>query len=248
MEFSFKNKTVLVTGGARSIGLGIVKMYLKYGAKVITTYNNSFNFAEELVEYAYRKKYDLKVFKLDLNNIDEIYRFLQLLRDENVTKIDILVNNSGVCYIDPLIFQDDCKILSMININLTNTLILTKHILKDFMENNSTIINISSIWGNVGASCEVIYSVTKGGINLFTKAIAKEMEDRKIKVIAIAPGIINTKINEHLSDVELKEIIEEIPLKRIGTVEDVVNAVDFFSRDCVNITGEIIYVDGGWIG
>ena len=247
MEFNFKNKVVLVTGGVVSIGLGIVKRYLEYGAIVIATYNSSVEEAEELLKYAQKNKYNLKLLKLDLNFTNNIYEFIKKLKEINVKKIDILVNNSGICYIDPLIFQEDEKIISMINVNLTNTLILTKYILKDFMENNSSIVNISSIWSIVGSSCEVVYSATKGAMNLFTKSLAKEMKDRNIKIIAIAPGIINTKINSHLSCEDLEEIINEIPMGRIGEVQDVVNAVDFFSRDCVNISGEIICVDGGWI-
>lgn len=245
MENIFKNKNVVVTGGCVSIGLGIVERFLKHGSKVIATYNNSYNEAENLSKYYRQKNIDLEVMKLDLSSLDGTYKFLNQLK-KHVDKIDILVNNSGICYIDPLIFQEDSKIINMINVNFTNTIILTKNIIKDFMEENCKVINISSVWGNVGSSCEAVYSATKGGINLFTMSMSKEMYERKIKFISIAPGIIDTKINSHLGKEEVEEIIKEIPLGRIGKVEDVVNAVEFFSREDVNITGETICVDGGW--
>lgn len=247
MEFNFKDKTILITGGGKGIGFGIAKMYLTHGANVIITYNNSFNDAINFLNWSNKNNYKLKIFKLNLDNLDNVFNFLKLLSNEKINNIDILINNSGIGEINPLIFQDDRKILSIININFSNTLILTKYILKDFMRDNSRIINISSIWGNVGASCEVVYSSTKGGINLFTKSLSKEMNFRGIKVIGISPGIIDTNMNSHLNEGEKQNIINEIPLNRIGKIDDIVNAIKFFSSDYINISGEIINVDGGWI-
>lgn len=247
MNFNFKNKTVLITGGARGIGLSIAKMYLTYGAEVIITYNESLNTAEELLKCSREKLHKLKIFKLNLNDLENVYSFLKLISKEKIYNIDILVNNSAIDDVNPFIFQDDKKILSIININFSNCLILTKYILKDFMKENSRIINISSVWGSVGASCEVVYSSTKGGINLFTKSLSKEMRFRGIKIIGIAPGIIETDMNKHLEIYERNEIIKEIPLNRIGNVNDVVNAIKFFSSDYINISGEIINIDGGWM-
>lgn len=248
MEFDFRSKVVLVTGGARGIGLGICKMYLSNGARVISTYNKSFNEAKELLNWSNQRGYHLRIFKLDLREIKGVYDFICELRYYNINSIDILINNAAIDYIAPLIFQEDKEIISIINVNFSNTVILTKNILKDFMKEGSTVINISSIWGNVGSSCEAIYSSTKGAINLFTKSLAKEMEFRKIKVIGIAPGIINTDMNNQLNENERNEIIKSIPLNRIGNVEDVVNSVKFFSSNYTNITGQIINVDGGWDG
>ncbi len=247
MNFNFKNKTVLITGGARGIGLSIAKMYLTHGAEVIITYNESLNNAEELLNWSKEKSYKLKIFKLNLNDLENVYSFLKLINKEKIYNIDILINNSGIDDINPLIFQEDDKILSLINVNFSNSLILTKYILKDFMKENSRIINISSVWGNVGASCEVVYSSTKGAINLFTKSLSKEMKFKGIKIIGIAPGIIETDMNKHLETHEKNEIVKEIPLNRIGNVNDVVNAIKFFSSDYVNISGEIINIDGGWM-
>ena len=243
MNFNFKNKTVLITGGARGIGLSTAKMYLTHGAEVIITYNESLNNAEELLKWSREKSYKLKIFKLNLNDLENVYSFLKLINKEKIYNIDILINNSGIDDINPLIFQEDDKILSLINVNFSNSLILTKYILKDFMKENSRIINISSVWGNVGASCEVVYS----SINLFTKSLSKEMKFKGIKIIGIAPGIIETDMNKHLETYEKNEIVKEIPLNRIGNFNDVVNAIKFFSSDYINISGEIINIDGGWM-
>ena len=246
MEFDFKNKVVLVSGGSRGIGFGTSKMYLEHGAKVLLTYNKNFEKASELLEYAKCKNYDLEIFKLDLNYLESIHNFISLIDSKGIKNINILVNNAGISDINPIYFQDDEKILSIINVNLTNTIIFTKYILKNFMKENSKIINISSIWGEVGSSCEVAYSSSKGGINSFTKALSKELSFLKINVIGISPGIIDTEMNEGLTYEEKLEIINSIPLKRIGKIEDIVNAVKFFSKEDIKITGEIITVDGGW--
>lgn len=239
MEFNFFGKTVLVTGYFSDIGYGICDMYLKNNAKVISTYNKTY---EEN-----RINDGIELFYLDLENLDSIYKFINNLKNRGIFKIDILVNNIGVCDINPLIFQDDYKIISLINVNLTNTIILTKYILKDFMNENGRVINISSIWGRVGASCEIVYSSSKGGINLFTKSLSQEMSLKGIKVIGISPGFIKTKMNRDISKEDIKDIMDEIPLGSLGEVHHIVDGVKFFSSDYSNISGEIINIDGGWI-
>ena len=115
-------------------------------------------------------------------------------------------------------------------------------------EKNGCIINISSIWGLAGSSCESLYSISKAGIDAMTKSLAKEMKCRKIRVIGIAPGIINTDMNSQLNENERNEIIKSIPLNRVGNIEDIVDSVKFFSSNYTNITGQIINVNGGWDG
>lgn len=239
MKFDFCGKTVLVTGYFSDIGYGICDMYFKNNARVISTYNKTY-----MIE---RVNNSIELLHLDLDDLKSVYEFVNDLKDMGINKIDILVNNIGSCDINPLIFQDDYKIISLININLTNTIILTKHILKDFMCENGKVINISSIWGRVGASCEIPYSVSKGGINLFTKSLSQEMKSRNIKVIGISPGFIKTKMNKHIRDNDIKEIIGEIPLGLLGEVYHIVDGIKFFSSDYSNLSGEIINIDGGWM-
>ncbi len=234
MEFNFKEKNILVTGYFSDIGMGICEMYKSLGGNVISTYNKTKGDVKE----------GITLFKLDLNSKESIYSFLKNLKDTGLHKIHILINNIGICNIEPLIFLEDEELESIMNINLTNTIILTKHILKDFMVDGGKILNISSIWGRVGASCEVPYSSSKGGINIFTRALSKEIVSRDIKVLSISPGFIKTKMNDK---VDSTYILDEIPLGYLGEVKDVTDSIKFFSSDHINISGEIINIDGGWM-
>ena len=138
---------------------------------------------------------------------------------------------------------------NLINVNLTGTMKLTNALFDLIREGkNQSIINISSIWGNVGASCEVLYSASKGGINLFTKALAKEVASLGIRVNAVAPGVINTKMNSWLKDEEKKDLEDEIPLNRFGETSEISKVVAFLcSDDSSYLTGQIITVDGGML-
>ena len=138
---------------------------------------------------------------------------------------------------------------NLINVNLTGTMKLTNALFDLIREGkNQSIINISSIWGNVGASCEVLYSASKGGINLFTKALAKEVASLGIRVNAVAPGVINTKMNSWLKDEEKKNLEDEIPLNRFGETSEISKVVAFLcSDDSSYLTGQIITVDGGML-
>ena len=138
---------------------------------------------------------------------------------------------------------------NLINVNLIGTMKLTNALFDLIREGkNQSIINISSIWGNVGASCEVLYSASKGGINLFTKALAKEVASLGIRVNAVAPGVINTKMNSWLKDEEKKDLEDEIPLNRFGETSEISKVVAFLcSDDSSYLTGQIITVDGGML-
>ena len=125
---------------------------------------------------------------------------------------------------------------------------MTRNVLPHMLSKGGNIVNISSMWGNVGASCETLYSTTKGGINLFTKALAKEMAMSNIRVNAIAPGVIDTDMNSFLSDSDRKELEEEIPFGRFGTASEIgKTAVFLCSSDSSYITGQVLTVDGGFI-
>ena len=133
------------------------------------------------------------------------------------------------------------------DVNLNSVFCITKEVCKNMISNKSgCIINISSVWGIVGASCEVAYSVSKAGIDAMTKSLAKELGPSNIRVNSIAPGIIDTKMNDNLTKDEIKQIIEEIPLKRIGRTADVYNVVKWLIEDEYT-TGQIISTNGGWV-
>ena len=140
------------------------------------------------------------------------------------------------------------EIDNLMKSNLIGAMYLTKNVIPHMISRVGVILNISSMWGDVGASCEVLYSASKGGINLFTKALAKEMAPSNIRVNAIAPGVINTKMNSFLSDEDKKELEEEIPMGRFGETEEIGKiAVFLCSDDSSYITGQIIRADGGMI-
>jgi 3-oxoacyl-[acyl-carrier protein] reductase len=168
---------------------------------------------------------------------------------KSMGKIDILVNNAGISHIGLFMDATEEEIHKIMSTNLLGAIYLTKHVVKDMiLKKNGNIINISSMWGEVGASCEVLYSTTKGGLNLFTKALAKELAPSNIRVNAIAPGVIDTKMNSFLEGEERISLEEEIPLGRFGEPSEIGKlAVFLCSEDSSYITGQIIRADGGFI-
>lgn len=241
-------KVILVTGASRGIGRAIAKELAKEGASIAINYskddvgaNLTLSEIEELGGYGKLFKKDIS----DYNNCKELIEEVILA----FGKIDILINNAAKSKIGLFMDASTEDIMELINTNLLGVMYLSKLIIPHMISKGTgNIINISSIWGEVGASCEVIYSTTKGGINLFTKALAKEVASFGIRVNAIAPGVINTEMNSFLSDEEREELKAEIPMDRFGEVEEIAKTVLFLCNDeCKYLTGQIIRVDGGII-
>ena len=165
---------------------------------------------------------------------------------EKYNKIDILINNAGISQIKEFTQITDEDWNNMINVNLNSVFYMTQEVIPNMIHNKKgCIINMSSIWGQIGASCESHYSVSKAGIDAMTKSLAKELGPSNIRVNSIAPGIIDTEMNKHLSLEELEYIKEEIPLQRIGKVNDIEKCVEWLIEDDY-ITGQIISINGGW--
>jgi 3-oxoacyl-[acyl-carrier protein] reductase len=241
-------KVILVTGASRGIGRAIAKELAKEGASIAINYskddvgaNLTLSEIEELGGYGKLFKKDIS----DYNNCKELIEEVILA----FGKIDILINNAAKSKIGLFMDASTEDIMELINTNLLGVMYLSKLIIPHMISKGTgNIINISSIWGEVGASCEVIYSTTKGGINLFTKALAKEVASFGIRVNAIAPGVINTEMNSFLSDEEREELKAEIPMDRFGEVEEIAKTALFLCNDeCKYLTGQIIRVDGGII-
>lgn len=239
------SKVAIVTGGAKGIGAEIVRTLAENGYIVILNYNNSKVQAEELKNEMLQKGFNIEVVKADVSNRNEVNSLIEFAI-KKFKKIDILVNNAGISLGG--LFTDVSEEMwqNIINVNLNSVFNCTQEVLKYMIkEKSGRIINISSIWGETGASCEVAYSTTKAAINGMTKALAKEVGLSNIRVNAIAPGIINTDMNSRLSYEELEQIKEQIPLNRIGNTKDIARCVKWLVEDEYT-TGQIISINGGW--
>lgn len=239
-------KVAIVTGASRGIGREIAKKLAEKGIKVIANYNKSEERAIELQEKLKAKGIEIDIFKADVSIREEAKKLVEYVL-EKYNNIDILINNAGISEFKEFTKISDTDWNKMININLNSVFIMTQEVLNNMIHNkNGCIINISSIWGMVGSSCEVHYSTVKAGINGMTKALAKEMGPSNIRVNAIAPGVIDTDMNIDLSKEELKDLENEIPLGRIGTPQDIAKCVNWLVDDEFT-TGQIISINGGWV-
>lgn len=242
-------KTVLVTGGAKGIGKQISKDFASLGYNVCINYNSSESDAIKLKDELASLGNSVLIYKADISKKDEVEKMVNKIINI-FGSIEVLVNNAGICNYDLFTDISDEDIKNIININLLGTINVTKEVLGKSMIKNKVgnIINISSIWGMVGASCEVIYSMTKAGIIGFTKALAKEVAMSNIRVNAVAPGVINTEMISNFNEEELNNLKEEIPLNKIGKLEDVSNVVTFLASDKAQyITGQVISPNGGFV-
>lgn len=218
-------KKVLVTGGATGIGKACALLFEKEGYDVYITYNRT------------EPDYDVKKIKCDLKNTDEIKALFDTKHG-----FDILVNNAGVSLIKMINDVTDSDYEAVTAVNERAVYFMCKYALKDMINKKSgAIINISSMWGQCGASCETLYSMTKAGIIGLTKALAQEVAPSGITVNCVAPGIIDTRMNDMFSEDELKD---EVPLGRLGTPNEVAKAVLFFAENPY-VTGQILGVNGG---
>lgn len=237
-------KVAIITGSSRGIGRAIAIEFAKEGASIVINYSKDEKGAEKTLEIVKQIGVSAIIVKSDISSYQEGKELINKTIF-HFGKLDILVNNAAISTVGIFLDSDKESIDSMINTNLTGTVYLTKHALKYLLESTGKVINISSMWGEVGASCEVLYSLSKGGINLFTKALAKEVAPSGIRVNAIAPGVIDTTMNSFLSEDERIELEEEIPLGRFGRAEEIAKTAVFLaSEDSSYITGQVIRVDG----
>lgn len=239
------SNVVLVTGGSRGIGAATVKYLAENGYQVILNYNKSENSANEIKKELKEKNINIDIIKADVSNKEEI----DLMINEIIKKyhkIDALINNAGISQEKPFLDLNDDEWNNIMNINLNSVYYCTKAVLPHMLnKKDGCIINISSIWGVTGASCEVAYSTTKAAINGLTKSLAKEMGLSNIRINSIAPGIIDTDMNKNLSKEEIESIKEEIPLNKIGRPEDIAKCVKWLIEDKYT-TGQVININGGW--
>ena len=239
------SKIILVTGGSNGIGADIVQTLAEDGNHVILNYNKSEQEAKKIQADLKEKNIIIDIYKADVSNHIEVTKMINFCIDK-YHKIDVLINNAGISQIKLFTDITDIDWNTVIQTNLTSAFYTIKDTLPSMIHNKSgLIINISSIWGQIGASCEVHYSVSKAGLDAMTKSLAKELGPSNIRVNSIAPGIIDTKMNEHLSSEELEEIRQEIPLEKIGNPHSISKCIQWLINDDYT-TGQVIAINGGW--
>lgn len=240
------SKVIIITGASRGIGKETAKLLAKDGNKVIANYNKSEQQAHELQEELKKENIKIDIFKADVSKREECKKIVEYAINK-YKKIDVLINNAGISMWGPFTDITDEQIEKIIKVNLYSAIVMTQEAIKYMIrEKNGCIINMSSIWGIVGASCEVVYSITKAGIDGLTKALAKELGPSNIRVNSIAPGTIETEMNTQLSAEEIKEIENETPLGKIGKPRDIAKTIQWLIEDEFT-TGQIISPNGGWV-
>lgn len=240
------NNYLLITGASRGIGRAVTLKFAKEGYNTIILSKSSYNNLLELQDIC--KKYGVDCIPHQCDVTD--YNGLLMLKDYLTNlKINVscIINNAGVSYFGLIQDMDINDWNNIINTNLSSVFYTCKIFLPEMIKRqNGCIINISSVWGNIGASCETAYSASKGGVNSFTKALAKEVAPSHIKVNAVACGAIDTSMNNRLSLPEKKELENEIPYGRMGFAEEVAETVYNIFNSPSYLTGQIITLDGGW--
>ena len=239
-------KVIIVTGGSRGIGANICETLATEGYNVVLNYNRSEKQALEIKNKLAEKNISIEIFKADVTKRNEVQELIKFTI-EKYGKIDVLINNAGISQIKLFteLTEEDWE--NMIKTNLTASFYTSQEVAKYMInQKEGCIINISSIWGQTGASCEVHYSAAKAGLDGMTRALAKELGPSNIRVNSIAPGIIETDMNAELSEEDKREIIQEIPLQRIGYPQSITKCVKWLIEDDYT-TGQIISVNGGWL-
>ena len=234
-------RNVLITGASRGIGAETARYFAKMGDKVIINYNNSEAEAKKL-----EKETHGIAIKADVSNSVEVKKMF-----EEIGRVDVLINNAGIAGFYMLDAMSDDEWNKMLATNLSSAFYCSRAVLPQMISRKSgAIINISSMWGLTGASCEVAYSAAKAGLIGMTKALANEWAQYGITVNAIGPGYCMTEMTKPLLSDEavMAKYKEKIPMGRLGTPEDMATTTVYLAADASSyVTGQMIYVDGGWL-
>lgn len=236
---------ILITGASRGIGRAVAIEFAKNKHNIIICAKSDLEGLKKTKQLVENENISCYIGLCDVTNEDSVKDFISD-SVKIIGQTDILINNAGISYIgllQDMSFEDWNKVLST---NLTSVFLMSKYVIPEMLKKQSGhIINISSVWGNIGASMEVAYSASKGGINSFTKALAKELAPSNISVNAISPGFIDTDMNKVFEKDELDAIFEEIPMGRAGSPSEVAKLIYKIATSDY-ITGQIITIDGGW--
>lgn len=239
-------KNIIVTGGSRGIGKCLVENLARDGYNVLLNYNKSEKQARKLQEDLKQEGIIIEIFKADVSKKAEVKELVNFAI-KKWGNIDCLINNAGIAKIQMFqdVTEDDWD--EIINTNLKSVFYMSQEVVPHMVhEKKGCIINMSSIWGMVGASCESVYSISKAGIDALTKSLAKELGPSNIRVNSIAPGVIDTEMNSKLDEHIKREIKNETPLGKIGKPEDIYKCAKWLIEDEFT-TGQIISVNGGYV-
>ncbi len=241
---SHKRKKALITGASRGIGRAIATALAQDGYDLYLTCSKNTLLLEELMQQL-SEKYGItcRGYTFPIDNEEQVEKMF-----DDISALDILVNNAGISYSGLLTDMSYQKWQEVINTNLSACFLTCRCAIPQMVKRQcGKIINISSVWGCVGASMEVAYSASKGGLNTFTKALAKELGPSNIQVNAIACGLIDTDMNQCYDDEEIEALVQEIPADRMGSPTEVAQLVRLLCTGNEYLTGQIITLDGGWI-
>ena len=248
MNKPFHQINVLVTGGSRGIGAAIAERFAAAGMNIMIHYHEAHEAANETARSCMKYGSRVMTIAADLSSREQILRMRDKLEKHEMMP-DILVNNAGISHVGLIQDVTEDQWDTVINVNLKGCFLCTQTFLPYMIhQKTGRIINISSIWGITGASCEAVYAAAKGGINAFTKSLAKELAPSGITVNAVAPGPVETAMMARLDDIEKKDLLEAIPAGRFATPDEIAALVYFLSLpESAYINGQIISPNGAWL-
>ncbi len=239
-------KNIVITGSSRGIGKCLVENFAKDGHNVILNYNKSKKQAEQIKNELAEQGIKIEIFKADVSKREDVKKLIKFAL-KNMESVDVLINNAGIAKLQMFqdVTEDDWN--EIMDTNLKSVYYTIQETIPNMIQRKEgCIINISSMWGIVGASCEAVYSASKAGMDAITKSLAKELGPSNIRVNSIAPGVINTDMNSSIDEKIKEEIKKETPLEKIGEPADIYKCAKWLIEDKFT-TGQIISVNGGYV-
>lgn len=239
-------KNIIITGGSRGIGKCLVESFAKEGHNVILNYNKSEKQAKQIKANLEEQGIKIEIVKADISKREDVKKLIKFAT-KKMKNIDVLINNAGIAKLQ--MFQDVTEEDwdEIMNTNLKSIYYTIQEVMPNMINQKSgCIINISSMWGIVGASCEAVYAASKAGMDAITKSLAKEFGPSHIRVNSIAPGVINTEMNSVLDEKIKEELKKDTPLERIGEPIDIYRCAKWLIEDEFT-TGQVISINGGYV-